>query len=181
MAKKIITLLLVLLMTLAVFAACADGGKTETTTPEPTAAVDVPSSEEATTAGEPVDDNGYILDKLPETMNFDQDFNIFTWNNVMSWEWTENYETTGDAIKDSIVKRQTSVEERFGVRIKVSGIPGEWENRNTFINAVVASLNAGAGDEYDLIGQYSFSSAIGTVRGCYVNLKEIQYLDFASP
>lgn len=181
MAKKIITLLLVLLLTLTAVSACANGNKNEATTPEPTAAVDLPTSGEEATSGDPVDVNGFVLDKLPETMNFDQDFNIFTWNNSMSWEWTENYETTGDAIKDSIVKRQTDVEERFGVRIKVSGIPGEWENRNNFINAVVASLNAGAGDEYDLIGQYSFSSAIGTVRGCYVNLKDIRYLDFNSP
>ena len=68
---------------------------------------------------------------------------------------------------------------RFGLPFKLSFIYPPISV--IFINAVVASLNAGAGDEYDLIGQYSFSSAIGTVRGCYVNLKDIRYLDFNSP
>ncbi|MBO7376814.1 MAG: hypothetical protein J6V01_06880 [Clostridia bacterium] len=178
-AIRFISVLIAALLIVCSAAACAKSGDPETTTGTPVAQT-TPEAD-ATTDGS-VDSDGYEKDDLPETMDFGKEsFDIFTWNNQVSWEWTSDYETTGDMIKDVIVARQIAVEERMNVKINIHGMAGEWEKRNEFINAVVASTTASGDDAYDLVGQYSFAAPIGTLRGAYVDLNGISGLNLEKP
>lgn len=180
-ASKTIALILAALMIILAAASCAKNGNNAETTPSPAVTDATPSTEpEATTDGN-LDEDGFLKDDLPEKFQYTDQFDILTWNNVQSWEWTTNYETTGDTIKDAIVKRQLSAEERTGVKISITGMAGQWEARNDFINAVVSSLAASGDQAYDLVGQYSFAAPIGTLRGAYVDLNKVKYLNLSQP
>ena len=134
--------------------------------------------EDITTLPSNVDENGYLLDDLPELDYGKKEFTIFTWSNQTMWEWAETDTTTGDIIKDALFTRQAKTEDRLKVKIEIVKQPGEWENRNSFIDAVYNNTSAGINDDsFDLIGQYTPAMGIGAVRGCYTDLSEIKYLD----
>lgn len=176
---KTASILLSLLLIAALFAACAEkdpGGTADTTT-----AAAAPDSTPAPVETDPVDENGYLLDSLPELNYGNTDFNIFTWSNQTVWEWSEDEVTTGDLIKDAIVKRQIATEERMGIKIVISSQNGDWDHRNSFIDTVSNNVNSGGTDAFDLIGQYTPAAAIGAMKGCYTNLAEIKYLDLNKP
>ena len=179
--KRLIAFSLASLLILAVFAACAKSGETQITTAPPTADATTAAPEAEVTTDGNLDEDGYLKDDLPEKFEYNEQFDILTWNNVQGWEWTTNYETTGDTIKDAIVKRQLSAEERTGVKINITGLAGQWEARNDFITAVVKSLDASGDAAYDLVGQYSFAAPIGTLRGAYIDLNTVNYLDLTKP
>ncbi|MBP5173918.1 MAG: extracellular solute-binding protein [Clostridia bacterium] len=138
--------------------------------------------EDITTLPSNVDENGYLLDDLPELDYGKKEFTIFTWSNQTMWEWAETDTTTGDIIKDALFTRQAKTEDRLKVKIEIVKQPGEWENRNSFIDAVYNNTSAGINDDsFDLIGQYTPAMGIGAVRGCYTDLSEIKYLDLEKP
>ncbi len=176
---KILSLLLALLFAVSLFAACAGknpGGETGSTT-----AASAPDSTPAPVETDPVDENGYLLDDLPVLNYGSTDFNLFTWSNQTIWEWSQDEVTTGDLIKDAIVKRQIAVEDRMGIKLVVSSQNGDWDHRNSFIDTVYNSTQSGGTEAFDLIGQYTPAAAIGAMRGCYTNLAEVKYLDLKKP
>ena len=155
---KILSLLLALLFAVSLFAACAGknpGGETGSTT-----AAAAPDSTPAPVETDPVDENGYLLDDLPVLNYGNTDFNLFTWSNQTIWEWSQDEVTTGDLIKDAIVKRQIAVEDRMGIKLVVSSQNGDWDHRNSFIDTVYNSTQSGGTEAFDLIGQYTPAAAI---------------------
>ena len=137
-----------------------------------------PVSTEPAETTYPVDENGYELDRLPELNYNDQEFVIFTWSNQVKWEWNEDGTTTGDKIHDAIYNRQVRTEERLGVKLVFSKQSGDWSNRNSFITTVEANVAAGSQDAFDLIGQYTPAAPIGAMKNLYLDLNEVQYLDY---
>ena len=182
--KKIrIAALLMALLTLALcFASCAN----TPVDPEETTKAGENASTEAPVAGTtetpettyPVDENGYELDRLPELNYNDQEFILFTWSNQVKWEWNEDGTTTGDKIHDAIYNRQVRTEERLGIKFVISKQTGDWSNRNSFITTVEANVAAGSQDAFDLVGQYTPAAPIGAMKNLYLDLNEVQYLDY---
>lgn len=129
----------------------------------------------------PVDENGYELDRLPDLNYNNEDFVIFTWSNQVQWEWNEDDTTNGDKIHDAIFNRQVRTEERLGINIVLSKQTGDWSNRNSFITTVEANVESGQSDAFDLIGQYTPAAPIGAMKNLYLDLSELEYLDFERP
>jgi len=177
--KKTAALFLALIMVILAVVSCAQ--KTPETPESTTAAVvsgDTTAAEETTSN---VDENGYLLDDLPVLDYGNKDFVIFTWSNQVSWEWSEDDTTTGDVIKDAIIKRQISTEERLKINLVIEKQNGDWEHRNEFAAAVDANVQAGATDAFDLIGQYTPAAVISAVKGNYEDLSQIPNLDLEKP
>ncbi|MCQ2427342.1 MAG: extracellular solute-binding protein [Clostridia bacterium] len=179
--KKITALALAALMLLASAVACAEKNPAGPADSSDTSAVVVPDSSKSDETTENVDENGYLRDDLPVLNYGGSDFVIFTWSNQTVWEWSEDENTTGDVIKDSIVKRQVNTEDRMGIKIVIESMNGDWDHRNEFATAVDASVQSGANDAYDLIGQYTPAAAIGAMKGCYEDLSQIEHLDLKKP
>ena len=177
---RIISVFLIILMLAATMVACAntpDDGAVETTTPTGEAADTTPVQgeiEETTPA-----ETAPAL-QLPEGLSFNKDtFTIFTWSNQTQWEWdAEDY--TGELLDDAIYDRKLETEERVGVTLNFIKEPGEWENRNNFINKLAASVMSGA-KAYDLVSQYTPAAAIGAMQGLYLNLNDVEHLNNKSP
>ncbi len=177
---RIASLLMAILMLALCFASCSEPtGGSDTTAPNATttAPIAVETTPEETTY--PVDENGYELDRLPELNYNDEEVIIFTWSNQVQWEWSE--EEAADKIKESLYNRELRTEERLGIKIEISTQTGDWGNRNSFITTVEANVNAGATDAFDIVGQYTPAAPIGAMKNLYLNLAEVDYLDFERP
>ena len=170
--RKILIWVLLAVTTAFMLAACTLGESgTETTTG---------TESEFETTESLYDENGYLLDSLPDDLNFGgKEFRIFTWSNQTNWEWDADG-ITGDIIGDAIYNRKLTVEERMGVKLVITKQAGEWENRNSFIQAVANNVLAGA-QAFDIVGQYTPAAAIGAMQELYLDLNNIEYIDFSKP
>ena len=181
---RLVALLMAILMVALCFASCANTPvDPEETTAGENASTEAPvaGSTEPTETTYPVDENGYELDRLPELNYNNEEFVLFTWSNQVMWEWNEDGETNGDKIHDAIYNRQVRTEERLGIKIVISKQNGDWNNRNSFITTVEANVAAGSQDAFDLVGQYTPAAPIGAMKNLYLDLSEMQYLDWERP
>ncbi len=182
---RLAALFMAMLMLTLCFVSCAntpeEGGENSTGANE----TQGPGDPAATTLPEettyPVDENGFELDRLPELNYNDEEFVIFTWSNQVMWEWNEDGETTGDKIHDAIYNRQVRTEERLGIKIVIAKQNGDWDHRNSFITAVEANVESGNQDAFDLVGQYTPAAPIGAMKNLYMNLSDVEHLDWERP
>ncbi len=174
---RIASLLMAILMLALCFASCSEptGGET-TTAPNATTTAPVAVDTTPTETTYPVDENGYELDRLPALNYNGEEFVIFTWSNQTRWEW--NDEEDGDKISNAIYNRQVRTEERMGIDIVISSQTGDWDNRNSFITTVEANVTAGSQDAFDLVGQYTPAAPIGAMKNLYLDLSNIEYIDW---
>ena len=169
---KLLAVILCFIMLASLFAACTKKDDGQTTT-----AKDTTSAPETDSL---YDENGFLLDSLPSDLKYNnRDFTLFTWSNQTVWEWSKEQQS-GDLIKDSLYLRMLNVEERLGIKIIIEERAGEWENRQSFIQALEANVLTQSG-AYDLVGQYTASAGIGTMKKLYTDLKEVDYLDLEKP
>lgn len=176
---RIITLVLVLLM-LASAVACADetDNDTEITT--------APSSEtqpvETTDpdAGK-YDDEGFLLDDLPEGLNFGKAVTILYWEDTRRTEF-EVEKMDGNIISDAVYERNMRIEERLGVELVWQAEPGDNDDKAGFVKLVANSYNAGD-KQFDIVATYSRTAGMLAVDGYLadVNTIENNYLDFEKP
>ena len=175
---RITALLLAAMMIIAALVSCSDAGTADDSSAQQAVSSVSPSDE--TTKDPTLDENGYKLDNLPSDLNFNQDVNILTWSEVATWDWSEDDTTTGDSIKDAIFTRQAVASERLGITIKITQEAGSWDVRSNFVQALYNDVNSGDA-QFDLVCQYTPAGAIATVRGLYVDLNEVNYLDLSQP
>lgn len=176
--KRLVSMLLCFIIAALFLSSCTDGDKKpdSQTTPK----VSDTSESQPETTENLYDEDGYLLDELPDDLRFEnKEFRLFTWSNQTVWEW-DSEAFTGELLKDSIYNRKLAVEDRLGITLVITKQPGEWENRNSFIQTVSNNVLAGSG-AYDLIGQYTPAAAIGAMKELYVDLKEVEYIDFDKP
>ena len=175
---RIIAAILAALSMLVVFAACANPGDSTSDTTPPADQLDTttpaPSSDDTTDA-----ETTMSPLTVPDELKFTgKTFTIFTWSNQTQWEWDAD-QMSGELLSDAVYNRKLSTEERFGITINIKKQPGEWENRNSFIQAVAASVLTNS-HAYDLVGQYTPAAAIGTMQSLYTNLKDVDHLNLNS-
>lgn len=141
---------------------------------EPTAAAD-----DADTAGNAETDRSQTPDSLPEGLDFDgAAYRILVRDDQFLPEFYAE-EASGDIVEDTIYNRNVSAEDRLNVVIEiVKGIPsGSYGSELANIRA-----NVTAGDDaYDIIAGYSVHVVKLLSEGLFVNLNEIEYLDFTQP
>ena len=126
------------------------------------------------------DENGYLMDSLPETYDWNTNYTIYSWSNMQAWEWCPELTNKASAVDRTLWERQNHVEERFGVTLKFVFERGEWDNRNKFIEKLSASVMLNQGT-YDLVDQAVVAAGIGAVQELYVDLNDMNYLDLTKP
>lgn len=135
-----------------------------------------PDASQTETPTEAVTDE-YDAMGLDKNLKFNEDFVIYTWRDQKQWEWVDkdNYDSS-DVIKSAIFQRQTLVEEKLGVRIKIKDEPGSWNDRQSFIKLAQASID-NEEHAFDLIGQYTCAAPIGAMSGLYQPLNKTKYFN----
>ena len=174
--KKATALLLTLIMLVAMLASCSDRGNGTTTT--------APAGNEGTpsdTAAATVDDNGYVLDDIPE-LNFNETvINILMWND---YTMTEFYDVngSGDLIGQAITDRNSRVEKRLGIKLEFIEVPGSTSAaQKAYIQKVNADAALAPSCEYDIYATYSRTPAQLALQGYTANLLDTQYFNVEKP
>ncbi len=168
--KRTISLALVLMLLLGAFAGCGSDPA------ETTASAEVTD----TTAAETETETLYEPDDLPADLRYDgETINTFGWSGPAAIEFFAE-EMNGELVNDAIYQRNLTVEERLGVQLEYVLQPGAYNDRNTWANTVVNSVQAGDG-AYDIASGYSMSGATLAFKGVSINLNDLQYLNFDKP
>ncbi len=178
MFKRIISVFLLCSMMLATFSACGD----DTTDPagNDTGSGTTESTTVETETTEPVDANGFLLDTLPENLDFGgSDVNILIRSAIANSEFYVE-EQTGETVDDALYTRNGNIENRLGVHLNFIDIPGEWVDRETFNGTIRNSVAANDG-AYDLCAVLSNQLSFLTLEGLLQNLSKLNYLDFEQP
>ena len=179
---RIIAMLMLSVMMISAFAACADTGTGETSTdPNANAGTTAPIGE-ATTDNR--DENGYELDDLPELDYKQTTINILAWKDVEHEEFNIAYEDlSGDIVEQSLYDRNDKVEQRLNVTLNfnrdVDGDADHIDAWNAYINNSVSIT----GREFDIIAGYSLAMAAAAVNGYLYNMLDdsCEYLNFEQP
>ncbi len=172
--KKIISLLLALLLSAGVFLSCSEK-KEETPvaqdSPSADAAADTPEEAETEIA------RANYPDSLPELDFGGADVVVHSRGDDSPTEVVAE-EMTGEAVNDAIYERNTLVGEKLNVKIGVYVGDG-WEKYDASVNAIRSSIMAADG-AFDIIAGWSARIPALSLEGLFVNLNEMNYLDFGA-
>lgn len=174
---RVLAALTALLMT-APLAACAGD---DTNTPADTTASGITTPADTTPAETqpPVDENGFLLDNLPDDLNYGgATLNVFADEGQKKQYYAEDL--TGDIVNDALYERERTVEERLGVSLEWIFAKGAWGNREQFAQTVEQSVNAGSQD-YDLVVAYNLTPPVMAIKGILENLNEMKYIEPEQP
>ncbi|MBQ9545557.1 MAG: hypothetical protein IJV00_10575, partial [Clostridia bacterium] len=170
--KKIICALLVVLMTLSIFAACADPKKTTGPAQQNT------NGNAAQTGGKPAVTNDdldewgrkKVASAIPEDKKFDGETVNFVLDSSRGNEFTVEA-LNGDLINDAVYNRNLKVESDLGITLNY--IVASGSSTTDFAAMVSREVFSGAGD-YDLIAGYAYFLTAVVRNWCYANFKEIE-------
>lgn len=134
-----------------------------------------------TSSDELYDSNGYLLDKLPNDLNYNgAEINILGWTSEVKEFEVE--ELNGVPIDESIYKRNISIQDRLGVTLKYDlSEPGYNNKRTEYAQRVERSIGSGA--PYDIVSAHTASISLCAMNGYLTDLGSIEdsYLDFEKP
>lgn len=180
MKKRITAAFLLILTVLSLLAAC----KPTPDTPQGTTASDNKGS--ATTTAKPggakegYDKNGYILDRLPETIDMKgEELSILYWSDRQYQEFDAAVQT-GDDVNDAIFWRNSRVQTRLKDEVSFNPMKGDGNNYTGFVMHIETDRETGK--SYDIIAGYSIANASLASRGICADLTEFDsILEFDMP
>lgn len=162
--KRILALLLAIASAASITACGQDGGTKDTEAGDGTTVSDSVSEEASDTE---------ISDGLPEKNYNGRTFTVAT-DDYMETDYVSEGET-GDIVNDAIYRRNSAVEDRFGVKIEV--VTDNYENMKSRINQMVQ-----AGDDgFDLAAQHACTAGTLAINGVLMNWYDIPYVDLEKP
>ena len=162
--KRILALLLAIASAASITACGQDGGTKDTEAGDGTTASDSVSEEASDTE---------ISDGLPEKNYNGRTFTVAT-DDYMETDYVSEGET-GDIVNDAIYRRNSAVEDRFGVKIEV--VTDNYENMKSRINQMVQ-----AGDDgFDLAAQHACTAGTLAINGVLMNWYDVPYVDLDKP
>lgn len=162
--KRILALLLAIASAASITACGQYGGTKDTELGDGTTVSDSVSEEESDTG---------ISDGLPEKNYNGRTFTVAT-DDYMETDYVSEGET-GDIVNDAIYRRNSAVEDRFGVKIEV--VTDNYENMKSRINQMVQ-----AGDDgFDLAAQHACTAGTLAINGVLMNWYDIPYVDLEKP
>ncbi|MBE6611214.1 MAG: hypothetical protein E7632_01875 [Ruminococcaceae bacterium] len=165
------TAMLILAAMLCSMAASCGDGAAEDTTAETTLPAETTASDR--------DADGYLLDDLPDDLDFGgETVTILGWNHYEEIEFFAE-DQTGEIVNDAYYERNQRVEERLGVKLEFTEANCRWAEGD-WNKAIQRSVMAGAGD-YDITAGYSLNVVSGIYQEVFSNLLELEYLDFTKP
>ena len=170
-AKRTISMLLLTAM-LAGLAACGDNSSGQSEDTKASGADD-----SVTTAA--LTGRDAVSDDLPDKNYNGKTFTIMD-RTAYKYEF-EVPEETGDLVDDAIYKRNTTVEDRFGIELKYYTLDASWgEQATNFNNTLRSSVMAGDG-AFDLVAGYAATIPGLVSDGIFMNWNEMKYNDFTKP
>ncbi len=111
---RVLCLMLMLCMVVAVFASCSTEDEEVATT-----------TTEDTTPNAPTDEDGYVLDNIPEDLNLGREVKILYSNHLKSGICVAEDEIGDNVVNRAVYTRWTNVEDRLGAEINWIGRDGE--------------------------------------------------------
>ena len=170
---RLISIILSVLMLAAIFTGCRENGGEVTTTSPADSTTATPETQRTH------DDNGYLLDSLPDGLNFGgEKLTFLYWNDAPFADFEA--ETSDDKIINAINTRNMTVSDRLGVTFEWIGIPGNTKNRESFATTVRGSTETNSGD-FDIVSAHSLVGQDLFVQDLLADLNEVNYLDFSKP
>ena len=170
---RLISIILSVLMLAAIFTGCRENGGDVTTTSPADSTTATPETQRTH------DDNGYLLDSLPDGLNFGgEKLTFLYWNDAPFADFEA--ETSDDKIINAINTRNMTVSDRLGVTFEWIGIPGNTKNRESFATTVRGSTETNSGD-FDIVSAHSLVGQDLFVQDLLADLNEVNYLDFSKP
>ncbi len=175
--KKKLSLILALLMLVSSLASCASSEVNDApeNTETPTSSAETVAETEETEVS-----RENIPDTLPSDLNFDgATVTIHARGDDESYSEAYVEEMTGEPVNDALYDRNQMVNERLNVDIVGYQAEG-WESYNNAVASIRSSIMSGDG-AYDIIAGWSARIPTLSLEGLFLNLNEIDYLDFEQP
>lgn len=175
--KRTLSLVMVLLMMLTVLAACANEA-------DPVDVTEAANDEEVeeTTAEVTETNRSQTKDSLPDDIDFEGAvIRIMARDddNQLALDISAP-EDTGDVVETAVYKRNLAIEERLNVVIEPIYFTQDIHGGDQITNAIKKSVLAGS-DDYDISANHMTHSTTLVVENMYVNLLDLDYLDFTQP
>jgi len=171
--KKLVSLLLALLLSAGVLLSCSEVKEENAPQNGPASADDL--SEPAPGETETEFSRANYPDSLPELDFGGADVIVHSRGDDSPTEVVSE-EMTGEAVNDAIYERNTLVGEKLNVKIGVHVGEG-WERYDASVNAIRSSIMAADG-AFDIIAGWSARIPSLSLEGLFLNLNEMNYLDF---
>lgn len=174
--RNIATIILCLLLVVSILSACTDnnGGPDDTGNAATSA-----ESTQAPETEKTVDENGFLLDSLPEDLNYNNEkVTLLHWNDAPFCDFES--EMSAEPVNNAVYTRNVNVEERLKVDIEFVGIPGNSSNKESYVNTAKGSILSGTGD-FDIMSAHSLVGQGMMLENLLGNLNTSEYLDFEKP
>ena len=173
---RILCLLMALCMMCAVLASCAAEDETGID-PGTDATGDGAGEEESTVEEVLTDEDGFILDGIPEDLKIDDKFSILGWKEGQAQFYRA--ELGSDVVGNAVYLRNMAVEERLDVELDWTFVDGDWDDRNKFAQQIDATSSSGMA--YDAAICYNLVPYVLAVKGLVENLYGTDYIDLTAP
>ena len=171
---RVLCLLIALCTLCATFAACAAENEEDTgSTAGSEVGGSTPDDEEAPLT----DEDGYLLDSIPEDFKIKEKFSILGWSESKSQYYRA--ELGSDVVGNAVYLRNMAVEERLDVELDWSFVDGDWDDRNKYSQQIAATSDAGMA--YDAAICYNLVPYVLAVKGLVENLYGTDYIDLTAP
>ena len=173
---KITSALLVIVMILGTFAACAETvvGENETTA---NAATEMPSATDAII----VPEETIVGDDVPELNFGGEDIIILGRNRDWCADEIAVSDENGTIVNDAVYKRNTLVSERLGVNIVFQGVGATTSTDNYAVRDALRKYIESGDEDVDLVANAAYVSASTQAEGLYRNLTDVENLDLSKP
>ena len=182
--RRWIIALLAIVMALSMIACDSEkapestSGSTEQVTTQPNETVAI--TEAVTQPEVKYDENGYLLDDLPDTLDFENEsVTVLMWKEWVRYDFVVDENAT--EWSQELLERQYEVEDRLNVSLKIEVEKGNWDNRAGFLAKVENDQMAFDKSSFDLIGTYTPTMANLATHGYMTNLNEVEYLTLDKP
>ena len=170
--RKSILAVLLAAVILSSVVSCGSGGDADTTS-----ASDSSDSMTETTES-PYDKNGFLLDSLPDDLNFGgRTVTILGWDHYEDVEFYAE-ELNGDIVNDAYYERNLGVEDRLKVKLEFLEVSAR--GGDEFNKAIRNSVMSGSG-EYDIIAGHSHRVSLVAADGLLMNMLDIDHIDVDKP
>ena len=169
--KRMMLLLLVCAISMSCLAGC---GKEKEPTPANTT---YSQKAEGDIPGYDVD--GYLLDDLPENLDFNgEDIKVLHWSEC---DIINPDKEDGGVIEQACYTRNLRVEDRLGVNLQFIPAEGHGTAAQSFLAKVQSAMLGGEETRYDLIAVYNQTAGMIATSGLSKNLYDVDYLNFQKP
>ncbi|MCL2816253.1 MAG: hypothetical protein FWD23_16795, partial [Oscillospiraceae bacterium] len=185
MSKKIrITAIFLIVCIVIIMVAACGGNSNNGNAPDSKDSVNDDKSENGDGQNDEADDGSRdnVRDSLPDGLDFNgTEIRILHRDDFDAWIDEIAIEgEIGEIVNDALYHRNKKVEERLNIQITPMPATGGWDSRNSFLNKIRNSVNAGS-DDIDLIAGYAYYIPTIAPEGMLYNLNNVNYLNPTAP